>query len=330
MNKDKNNQVVLVIYGAGALGGACCVDRLENTQLGQVDQVILCNQTHLCHSVSFRSEDAQLANMQGTYAGEAFTSKQLDDFLRSSCLKKSLEVCITVPPQALDGAISFFLARADLVAQSFATASFNALSNGAISSNTLEGIKLLLQQQPQFAFYRSLVVAGFQKKVTAFSGGHCQLEVTHTSGRRVYWNRLCKSFAGKEHPFAGSLLFDAVQIEDIRKLELQKVFANLVLGFGIQDRLLPNAALKGILRREESLELAEEFSAICPESGSAEGLQEFLWRTVEETHSNINSVSRAWAQKDDSLACYFKTFVFGRCTREAPCTKLRGFMQCLF
>jgi hypothetical protein len=335
-SETQQNQSILCIYGAGAVGLAVAADALlagsgspqtatrENTQNTEIIYLTAENQLK---SFVLASPNA------GIRFETQLRSSRVGDFAQilDACLQKGqppaqsapancsrqIQIAVTTPPQHMDRSVNEILdwvtANSQVVTQRNLPIQLLVLCNGLLESTTWERAIHTSTVIPNFSAVRCIVVAGFAKEMRE-GGGHAL--VTHTSGREIHWGAV----AGTSQILPPGLqgpLFDLIPHDDIRNLELQKFFTNAVLGWWIGNNPKNNNALTAILSQEQALVLASEFCQAFEGDGSAADLCKFLWHTVHTTASNVNSVSAAWCRGDRGLAHYFRDTIEKR-LRNSP------------
>jgi hypothetical protein len=321
----QQNQTILCIYGAGAVGLAVAADALiagsghpqtatsesiHNTQIiyltaeNQLKSFVLASpNAGIRFESQLRSnrvgEFAQIFDGRVQYPLSARHQGRGDRVLQ-------IQIAVTTPPQHMDKSVNEILdwvtANSQAVTQKNVFIQLLVLCNGLLEGMTWERAIHTSAVIPNFSTVRCIVVAGFAKEMS--EGGE-RVMVTHTAGREIHWGAV----AGTQQILQPALhgpLFDLIPHDDIRNLELQKFFTNAVLGWWIGNNPATNATLRSILSQEQAMLLAREFCQAFEDAGSAEDLCKFLWHTAHTTASNVNSVSAAWCRGDRGLADYFR------------------------
>lgn len=146
--------------------------------------------------------------------------------------------------------------------------------------------------------WRALFFAGFERSHTSQDTA----EIMHNGGRKVVAQCLHNPMSVAR---AGSF-FNWELAANIGEREAEKFFVNFILAYGVQNRLLKNKELQKLLPLKEIEEWADVFCLLfAKERLKVENLLTRLQETILLTGENINSVSRAWNQGNDSIYSYF-------------------------
>lgn len=307
----RDEAVILVTYGAGAIGWALGADitaghHRPNSRYLTPGPMFGVTRSKDFESVNLRSSLIPLEITLGPI--QTFRILDLESIIRTYTNGQTLCVVIAVPPEALDDAVSNCMDLIESLPQTLSGDSTVFIaSNGTLSSMQWSRCKRMTEKYRGLRIIRTIVIAGFWARLDSDSK---KLMIEHTAGQTIYWGDVGTS--GETIPpkhFFSQLIFQAFHSDDIRKYEFQKCFVNTVIGWWIGPNLHPNETLKSLLSIKNSRRLAETFTRIFPETGNAQDLVALLWQTISTTGPNINSVSRAWTDGNPSLANYFRNFL---------------------
>ncbi len=263
-----------IIIGSGALGTFLAADLSVNESIGLV------NKTPVCFPITIHTSGTQ----------QNFDSKKMNSLtLSKACQANFFSECSTificVPPSA-----TVEICKVLRNSQLHPSVTLFFCGNGLVLDT-----EAILEKHPGVRICRALFHAGFRREVDS-SG----TDIFHTGGTRVEWGTIHGAIP--EAPQTKILHWEFKN--NIRQLEIEKFFTNLILASVIGSRILPNEDLWKFITQLELMNLATAFHQAInhevsqekqseSEDAIAKAFVSALMHTVADTKQNINSISSA-------------------------------------
>lgn len=175
------------------------------------------------------------------------------------------------------------------------------LNNGIIDYQLFHKLKNTYIKNISFFLIRSIVISGFIR-----SSFIDKTIIKNTSGNKIYYGIFQNPFPIKTNYILPMKYFEWIYTEDIFIMEKAKFLVNFVLGLCIGANLIPNAEIFTLLSKERRKEIILNYCSLFPNNEiTPQYLEKYFNDSVENTFSNINSVSFSWYHGNKKPIEYF-------------------------
>lgn len=226
-------------------------------------------------------------------------------------------VFFCVPPTQVEASFVQAAQQGLFAAHSCAHLQVVVCTNGILEPEVATRLRSL---RPDAQLIRALFFAGFMREQSDKTG----TRAIHTGGNLVRFGNLnsgnlnsCERNLGDPKKtlepdglfaevVAHNGLLNWQKDANILRVEAEKFFTNVMLAMHIGPNKLPNGHLRALLPAAKAATWARVFASLFPDRLLEPALLcERLWATVDATRANVNSVSFAGSEGDDSTARMF-------------------------
>ena len=177
------------------------------------------------------------------------------------------------------------------------------LNNGFIDYQLFLTLQNEFRERKNLTLFliRAIVLAGFMKIKNKNT-----ISIINSSGKKIYYGYFQNSSLISMNFILPNAYFEWIYTEDIFNIEKAKFIVNFILGLCIGNNLISNENIYKILPNEKRNKIFENYCLLFPEQTlSIQYLENYFNDTIQNTSSNINSVSFALHHGDPKPIEYF-------------------------
>ncbi len=177
------------------------------------------------------------------------------------------------------------------------------LNNGIIDYKNFYALENTFIKNKDIAFFliRGIVLSGFIR-----NRSHDKTFIKNTSGNKIYYGFLQNSIPINNYPILPLKYFEWVYTNEIFIIEKAKFLVNFLLGLCIGNKEIPNSNIFKILSKNKRKEIFLKYCSIFPNNElTPTYLENYFNEAINNTFSNINSVSFSWLNGNKKPIEYF-------------------------